>query len=141
MALPLALAALVVAGCQSADPMVGTWTTQTSMMGSPGTVEATFGADGSYRSESKFDVAGNTLTMSDTGSWKYVDGKKLKLTLATMDVKLASPNPTMQSMIEGQKDRVIAAFNAAPAGDVKVEGKDKVTLSLGGQAVTFTRKP
>ncbi len=137
-----AIVAVALVGCQSAaDPLVGTWVADMDLSGMKGTMEATYGADKSFKMNGQLKNEMMEMDMTQTGTWEKVEGDKVKITLTNVDVKAGGPNAAqIQPMLDQQKGKMLEDANKAPATAITFEGNDKITQSVQGQTLTFNRK-
>ncbi|MCW5943840.1 MAG: hypothetical protein KIS66_16535 [Fimbriimonadaceae bacterium] len=146
--LAVALGALV--GCGPKDPLDGKWTAdtfpgQTAQMGDT-KVTATFSGGKTFSLVVDSNLPQNMGSIQATIDGTYTFTKdQLKMTATSAkldDSKLKLPKE-MQALAKQQmKDadkNLIKQINDAPAGTIKLEGGDKFSWTVNGQATEFKR--
>lgn len=127
------------------DPLVGTWTSNSEVLGIPGTSEATFHSDGRYSSITTMEgQTGKGLRVPDIGTWKLSEDGKLTIQLSdiqweTIGASMGTPT-RVQNTLQSSKAALIDEVNRMGAVEVKWDGEDLFSLTFAGTAQTYKRK-
>jgi len=141
----LATIALVASGCHKQDPLIGSWTGNSSLSGTSQTMTLNISPDGTYsedilNSRPNFPVR---LVVHDKGTWKPAGPGKYDFRITDTDwvTEGATSEKTAKARarFESRKAKIIAESNKEPTVSIAWSGNDKFTLTESTMTETFTR--
>lgn len=131
------LAALALLGCAKKDPLLGSWTTTSTVGTSKIDTTYTFKDDKTYKADQKVSVMGQEITATEDGTYTR-DKDTLVITGKSLNITSQMPDVVKQQIKKGWEQQLKKPRTVNLVWD----GDDKVTASMDGAAgsQTWARK-